>query len=316
MIFLPILIMMILLLVNPQEYTQSFYQGLMIFCISVLPSMFPFFFFTKLLTSLGLGKYLSSLFSKPCRLLFNAPDVGGYIWCMSLISGYPIGAKLVSDFYESGQINSKQAKKLVPFTSSSGPLFILGTVGVSIFNNYLLGLVVLISHILSTLVNGLIFRGKKIATDTPLLFHAPQYDKALSDSVYNSVTSILIVGAYIALFNMLGDMLKGMGVIEILSKALSTLLSPFSLENSAEALLFGFVEMTRGCLLLSQSGISPVMMAGFSSLIVTFGGLGICIQSMTFLGKCGVSPLYYLITKTTQSLIAFGFALLFSTFIL
>ena len=45
---------------------------------------------------------MGKLLKKPISRLYNAPSQSGYILVMSLLSGYPVGAKLIDDFYENG----------------------------------------------------------------------------------------------------------------------------------------------------------------------------------------------------------------------
>ncbi len=313
---LPIIAVLIALIVSPSVYIDSFYNGLLIFCISVLPAMFPFFFFTKLLTAFGFADAAATLTAKPVKYLYNAPSIGGYVLFMSLISGYPIGAKLIADFYETNRINASQAKKTLAFTSTSGPLFILGTIGVAAFENYTAGVVILISHITATLLNGFIYRGKYSATADYIPKLPPtDYDKALSESVYSAVISILIVGAYIALFNMVGDMLTDIGILPLFAKGLSYIM-PNAYAEVCNGLSFGLIEMTRGCIILSKTALPLTVNIPCATFIITLGGAGITIQSMTFLSKCKVNPFYYLLTKLTQSILALGISIGLSAWLL
>ena len=43
---------------------------------------------------------MKKLLSKIMRPLFNVPGEGAYAFIMGVISGYPVGAKIVSDFYK------------------------------------------------------------------------------------------------------------------------------------------------------------------------------------------------------------------------
>jgi nucleoside recognition membrane protein YjiH len=47
---------------------------------------------------------------------------------MGIISGYPTGAKIVSNFKSNNVCTKEEAERLIAFTNNSGPLFILGTV--------------------------------------------------------------------------------------------------------------------------------------------------------------------------------------------
>ncbi|NCA67115.1 MAG: hypothetical protein EOM87_03510 [Clostridia bacterium] len=312
LLLIPILIIMAALIINPARYIRSINEGLMIFAISVLPALFPFFFFTKLLTALGVAGNISYYMQKPVSKLYNSPGPAGYILIMSIMSGYPIGAKLIADFYDMNAITSKEAKRVSAFTSSSGPLFILGTVGSSILINYKAGLIILISHYLATLLNGFIYRGKTEANTLSAIKLPPVgYDKALSESVYSAIISILTVGSYIALFNLIGDILTDIKLLPLVDKGLELLLNLVKLPPTLSCgISYSLIEMTRGCIYLSQSGASIKVIAPLVAFSVTFGGLGIAIQSLTYLTKCKVPPLYYITTKLSQSVIAFVICLL------
>ncbi len=281
-------------------------DGLKLFAVSVLPAMFPFFFFSKLLTSLGAAESLSSLTKKPTALLFNAPEVGGYVFAMSLLCGYPIGAKMVADCYESGLCSQSGAKKLIAFTSTSGPLFVLGTVGLSMFNNYTVGVVILISHYIAAVINGLIFRGKKALDNTPLPLIPKQKDSALAEAINSSIFSVAAVGGYIAIFNMAITALKDLELLNIISLFLLKINIPY---NVSEGIVSGIIEVTRGALVLSTSGSALVITVPIAAMLVSFGGLSVTLQSLTFLSKCKIKASYYLLTKITHALVTAVIAL-------
>ena len=85
----------IALAVDPKQCIASVHSALGMFVQSVLPALLPYFFFTKLLTSLGAARAIGDLFRRPVALLYNAPPIGGYVCLMSLLSGYPVGARLL-----------------------------------------------------------------------------------------------------------------------------------------------------------------------------------------------------------------------------
>ena len=67
------------------------------------------------------------------------------------------GAKIVNKFYEDGICNKQEAERMLAFTNNSGPLFIIGTVGISLFGNTTIGIILFITHILACLTVGLLF---------------------------------------------------------------------------------------------------------------------------------------------------------------
>lgn len=103
-------------------------EGLLIWCNSVIPSLFPFFIATELLNYTNLAQALGKMLNKIMRPLFNVSGEGAYALIMGIISGYPVGAKIVLDLYQNGKCSKDEAERLLAFTNNSGPLFIIGTV--------------------------------------------------------------------------------------------------------------------------------------------------------------------------------------------
>ncbi len=64
--------------------------------------------------------------------------IGAYAFVMGIISGYPVGAKIVTEFKNNGECSKAEAERLLSFTNNSGPLFIIGTVGIAMFGNTLI----------------------------------------------------------------------------------------------------------------------------------------------------------------------------------
>lgn len=292
-----IIAMMLIICIKPSQYINSFSEGLKIFSGSVLPAMLPFFIFTRVLYSLGWGKKMGLMLGKPLSKLFNAPPSCGYVFAMSLLGGYPIGAKLTEGLYSAGEISTEEALKLTSFCSGAGPIFIMGTLGGVIFKSTRFALVILLANYLSSILNGLLWRGKR-------KYYSIGYgtNENNPDPIIDSIFSALCVGTYIALFNLLCEILSRIGLIDFIS---SSLLKINFIHNKelVEGVVFGIIEVTKGCLTLSSLGITKVS-ACLTAGIISFGGIGILCQSMSFLKKCKIKTWAFLLRKITQALFA------------
>ena len=83
------------------------------------------------------------------RPIFNVPGEGAFALIMGIISGYPVGAKIVANLKEQHLCSDIEAERLIAFTNNSGPLFIIGTVGVSMFSSVSLGMLLFLSSLFS-----------------------------------------------------------------------------------------------------------------------------------------------------------------------
>lgn len=77
---------------------------------------------------------------------------------MGIISGYPVGAKIVTNLRENNTCTKEECERLLSFTNNSGPLFIVGTVGISLLGDMKIGIILLIVHVLASITVGICFR--------------------------------------------------------------------------------------------------------------------------------------------------------------
>ena len=141
-------------------------SGLKLWANSVVPSLFPFFVATELLSRTNIINILGKLLNKIMKPLFNVRGEGSFAFIMGIISGYPIGAKIASQFRQDNICSKEECERLLSFTNNSGPLFIIGTVGISMFGNSTIGLLLFITHLLSCITVGIIFRFWKYKKST------------------------------------------------------------------------------------------------------------------------------------------------------
>lgn len=83
---------------------------------------------------------------------------GAFAFIMGIISGYPVGAKIVTKLRENNICTKEECERLLAFTNNSGPLFIVGTVGISLIGDTSIGIILLLVHILASITVGIIFR--------------------------------------------------------------------------------------------------------------------------------------------------------------
>lgn len=310
------IVLMICMVFSPQIYMQATLNGIIVWATAVLPALFPFFFLTNILTSTNLLNKFSKFFTRPLKFLFHTSKESGVVYLMSIISGYPVGAKLISSLVEQNRINKAEAIRINAFTSCSGPIFVVGTVGSAMFHDAKIGSFILVIHFISALINGIIYRnyGKAQNATPSFQLHQNTPQNALTNSIYESVKAVLIVGGYIALSFMLCAFLEQTKLLDLLIIPINFVLNIFNISPEfSKGIVLGFLEITRGCLEFSSiSTLSPKLAAIFACTIISFGGLSVTLQSMAFLKKCNIKTSTFLLQKTTHALIAFVLSFVFS----
>lgn len=321
LIILLLIAVCVLFIASPKVYILSSLDAISTWTFKVLPVLLPFFIISKIIVALVEPK--QSKMDKLFNRIYNAPATSSTVFFLSALSGYPMGAKLICDQYDRGIYTHNDAKQMLAFCSISGPMFMLGTVGVAIFNSYLAGLIILIANLLAALINGLIYRGKSPikthgtqnnATQTITMQSAPEKGSVLVNSVSDSLQAILIVCCYMVVAFLLIDVLNNTGILPFIANNLERL---FKLKNGVvNAFLNGIFEITRGANDLAATGCSLKTITVLESGLIGFGGISVFMQSLTFLNKLNIRPRYILLQKLTQGLLALIIALPLSVWLL
>lgn len=312
-----LLFIIFFLAINPSPILSATFKGLSVWAKIVLPSLFCFFIFTKILMQ---QKDVFKIFSASDRLfgrLFKVRNFAGYTFFVSILTGYPLGAKLISEFYEENLISKTDAKKMISFCSTSGPMFVIGSVAVGLFCNFSLGIAISFCHFFSAFLNGILYRnlGRKRGEKQRAVFdknpkNAAQFTgrirkQTLNEIMFNTIISVLMIGGYITLCFSLLEFVTGSKLFEILNDFLKEIFG----SNIFESLLKGVVEVTNGMVSLAENNFSNKTLLIAASSLISFGGLSIHLQSHFFLSKIGISYKFFLLTKATQTLLSFGLSL-------
>ena len=155
-IFLALLLLCVIIAVK-SSFSDTVLDGVCLWFACILPTTFPFLVITALLSSLSVTGKFFNLFSPLTRKLFFVNGSVAYAFFMSLISGYPIGAKLVSDLRLRNMLTQTEAQRACALCSNSSPVFLIGSVGGIMFNNSVFGIALFASHLLGVLCTGWIF---------------------------------------------------------------------------------------------------------------------------------------------------------------
>ena len=287
-------------------------DGLALWINNIVPSMFPFFVATELLCQTNFIYFLGKIFKKIMKPFFNVPEESSSALLLGTISGYPIGAKMVCNLKEKKIISKVEAERLIAYTNNSGPLFILGAVGISLFGNKKIGFILLFSHIISCLIVGFLFKNwkknnlninyKLFKTDTEKLIKLSDLGEILGTAIKTSLINILTIGGFVVLFSVIISIIESSGIIDIFS----TLFQQFGIsKNFTKALFLGMIELTNGVNLSSKLFIENNLLSILlTSFLLGFGGLSILFQIYSIIAKEGISIKPYVYGKFLHGLIS------------
>ncbi len=310
----------VLIILFPGQIILSAKNGLLLWFNNVIPSLLPFIIGANILMITGFTELIGTALKPISQKLFKISGYGVFALVMGFISGYPMGAKITASLYENKKINSDEAQKLIMFTNNSGPLFILGTVSISMFQIPETGILLILSHYLSALTIGVILRNYKASSynsneayslkKSIRKMRTEYTDKnltlgsILSKSIKDAMETIFIIGGFIILFSVLSKMLEITEISEVSKKFFTPV---FNLLNINTDFIFplttGILEITNGCKKISELPVDITTIA-ITSGIISWGGFSIHAQAIGFLTKTKIKTSLYFLSKGAQSLLS------------
>jgi len=290
-------------------------EGSILWANCIIPSLFPFFIATELLNYTDITKIVGNMMHRIMRPLFNVPGVAAYALIMGLVSGSPIGAKITLDLYENNLVTKKEAERMLAFTNNCGPLFIIGTTGILLFHSKLIGILLLSTHILSSITTGIILgiqsRMNNVRTEISTRNHynesiSTNYDYnigiILSQSVKNAVSLTLQIGGFIVLFSVFLSIINELNIFNAIGSILEKIYIP---KEFTKSILTGMIELTSGVNIVANLQTQYLSMnIIICSFLLGFGGISILIQVMSILSKSNLSIKTYLTGKLLHGLLA------------
>ena len=152
-----ILLLVFLIITNPTICTQGAITGLLLCSRIIIPSLFPFTVCVIFILKSGVLNNLNFL-NKLTIKIWGISSQMFAIFLLSLIGGYPLGAKILNE----SEIDSKTAGKMLYFCVNAGPAFIILAVGLGHFNSKEIGYLLFFSHIFSSIILSFVFKPKNI----------------------------------------------------------------------------------------------------------------------------------------------------------
>ena len=248
---------------------------------------------------------------------------------MGIISGYPIGAKIVTYFRENNICSKEECERLLAFTNNSGPLFILGTVGISLFFDSTIGILLLITHILACITVGFLFRFWKLNSKSQINGTFLNYKEngkvsksislsnlgeLLSNAIMSAITTILMIGGFVVLFSVVLSILQNTKTLDIISNTIMPIFNVLGIKEPSFSIGFisGLLEITNGIKIISlitYRNISTNII--LSSFLLGFGGISILLQVWAIISRTDISIKPYIIGKLLHGIFAVIYTYIF-----
>lgn len=270
--------LLILYLINSNIIVEAILEYSLLFLTKLFPVSLLFFIFSSLLIDYGLIQLLQYY------LHINTSNL--YVLLISMISGFPSGAKYTKELLDADLIDEKDANSIIMYSHFPNPLFVLGSVYL-VLKDKELCIKLLISIILSNILIYLFSKKskKKISSN----FKTPDnFSLILGKAIKNSFNTLLLIYGTSLFFYL---------IALIITKYIV-------LDSNSFVLLNGMFDLTKGVfttVLINNN----YHRAFYILLFISFGGLSIHMQVKSILADTSIRYIYFLIGRIIGTILAF-----------
>jgi len=293
------------LLVYPNDTAEGGTRGLG-YCLNILiPSLFPFMVLSTFLVKSGLSEKIGKVIEPVVRLLFHLPGCAGATILMSIIGGYPVGARGIAALRESNSITEREAQRMLCFCVNAGPAFVISVVGSGLLGSTTAGVVLFFAQISASLLMGIgsgLFAKKEKFVKKPTPHQA--VGSALIPSTSDAAHGMIGMCTFVVLFAILLSLLRASGLAQLFCTALLRLGVP---PSTSACLLSVLLEVTGGCYDVTSLGASFALL----SFAIGWGGICVHFQILSSVTKIHVSRIRFTLFRLLHGVIAAVIANLF-----
>ncbi|MGX8692937.1 MAG: nucleoside recognition domain-containing protein [Clostridia bacterium] len=267
---------------------------------TILPSLFPFFVLSILLSRLGVPRKLGRRLA-PLARLFGVSGAGLTALPVGLLGGYPMGAACVAELLARREINRDEAERLLLFVNNSGPAFLVGAAGLGVFGSPRIGFLLYGAHAAAALLTGFLFSRPDGEAREPEEKPGEPFSAAFPAAVRQAVSAVLTVCGFVVCFSVLLGLFERGGLFSLLGLRSQALRAAFC----------GLFEI--GSAVAALQGLSPCPAhLALAAAILGWGGLSVHCQTAALFADSELSlrrhTLGRLCSAALSALIVLAFA--------
>ncbi|WP_409342276.1 sporulation integral membrane protein YlbJ [Paenibacillus sp. MBLB4367] len=341
MLALALLAVGLFMIAFPSEGTAAATRGIAIWWDVLFPALFPFFVIAELMLGFGLVHFFGMLLDPLMRPLFRVPGIGGFVMAMGFASGYPVAARLTSQLWDQNLVNREEGERLVAFTTTSDPIFLIGAVSVGFFHDVRLAVVLAAAHYGSAVLLGFLMRfhgrgGKAEPTSSSRSYKRPPKEQSLlkrafaamhearlrdgrvvgtmlNQAIKIAIQLIMVVGGLVVFFSVVLEAMRVTHFLDYLSAAIGTILGLFGMPGPlAEAIISGLFEVTLGAKAAGAGGASIPLMYQVSAaaFVLSWAGFSVHAQIVSLLYRTPFRYTPFVVARLLHGILSAGAVLL------
>ena len=288
--YIMLTIILIIFILNIKIVINSTYEASLLFFKKVFITIFPFVILCDFLIYFNYHIFIKGIFGKIINKIFNIDSNTSIIFILSIFSSHPSNAIYIKNLLDNKIIDIKVANRILIYTYFPSIAFVIGVIGVSLYNSFKVGLMLWIICFINNILIGLFLR-----KDNDYIEIINNESKNIS---FFECFKLSIIKAINTSFIILGNLI-------VFTIIINLIVHYISINPTILSILTGFLELTSGVISISLLDIPFNVKFALTSLILNFSSLSILFQSFSILSSYKINIKKTLTVKLMFSIITF-----------
>lgn len=260
-----------LIFINKDSVNIAAINSLIIWQNKLFPSLFIMFIIQDILITYNASYFINLILNNLFSKLFGLSINGQMAFTLSLISGSPSNAFMLSEFCKQNKLTKEEANHILMFSYFANPLFLYSMLTL-IFSSTTIALKIIFSLYLSNFILGISIKKNKYTSTYSNEKTSIDLGTSLSSAIKKSMNTLIIILGTVAFFMILSQIIS----IYINNDMVNTIIS-------------GFLEITNGLNLLINLDVLNYFKEIIAIFIISFGGLSVHLQIFSIIKETDLS---------------------------
>ena len=283
-------LILIIFILNIKIVINSTYEASLLFFKKVFITIFPFVILCDFLIYFNYHIFIKGIFGKIINKIFNIDSNTSIIFILSIFSSHPSNAIYIKNLLDNKIIDIKVANRILIYTYFPSIAFVIGVIGVSLYNSFKIGLMLWIICFINNILIGLFLRK----------------DNVYIESINNETKNISFFECFkLSIIKAINTSFIILGNLIVFTIIINLIVNYISINPTILSVLTGFLELTSGVISISLLDIPFNVKFALTSLILNFSSLSILFQSFSILSSYKINIKKTLTIKLMFSIITF-----------
>ena len=289
--YIVLTLVLVVFILNIKIVINSTYEACLLFFNKVFISVFPFIVLCDILIYFNYHVFIKKAFGKVISKIFNISSNSSIVFILSMLTSHPGNAIYIKKLLDEKIIDEECASKILVFSYFPSLSFVIGVIGVSLYNSFIVGVILWVLVFINNVMIGLYLRGKTKIEDISIdkVIDGGSFFTCFKDSIVKGINTSIVI---------LGNLIVFSIIVSLINEYIT--IKPFIL-----SIVTGSLELTSGVMSISKLSVPFNIKFALTSFVLNFSGLSILFQSFSILSGYKIDIKKTLTIKLMFSIIMF-----------